>query len=173
MVLQHCPEAKQDFSTCYRPLNRDTRLRLCKQWWNICATVLQRNESPDDGFNLGSQLCSSHIWFARPVLQTRAVFTSHPGFHLAELLNDGEEECLSQSVKHDHGAQVGNVSHVRWFTHTIYLRFYRAHSLAPVAKLIARIWCICIFLKSQKLKNVVPRRWNNGQQPWTLWRILH
>lgn len=33
---------------------------------------------------------------AGPVLQTRTVFTSHTGFHLAELLND-VQECLSQT----------------------------------------------------------------------------
>ena len=75
------------------------------------------------------------------VLQTRAVFESHPGFHLAELLSDVVKEwqltekavvlVTDNASNMIVAAQVGHFPHVRCFAHTLNLASQRALNVAP------------------------------------------
>lgn len=125
------------------------------------------------------------------VLQTRAVYESHTGAHLAELLFNVVEEwqlkdkavvlVTDNASNMIVAAQVAKFAHVRCFAHTLNLASQRALKVPTVARLLGRIRRISTFfhrsttanhqlqvkqkllgLPSHKLKTDVATRWNSA-----------
>lgn len=125
------------------------------------------------------------------VLQTRAIYESHTGAHLAELLSRVVEEWQlsdkSVVLVTDNAsnmivaAQVGKFPHVKCFAHTLNLASQRALKVATLSRLLGRVrristffhrstrasHCLkekqkCLGLKNHKLITDVPTRWNSA-----------
>ncbi|XP_040278276.1 E3 SUMO-protein ligase ZBED1-like [Bufo bufo] len=125
------------------------------------------------------------------VLQTRAIYESHTGAHLAELLSHVVEEWQlsdkSVVLVTDNAsnmivaAQVGKFPHVKCFTHTLNLASQRALKVATLSRLLGRVrristffhrstrasHCLkekqkCLGLKNHKLITDVATRWNSA-----------
>ncbi|XP_053554170.1 thyroid hormone receptor alpha isoform X1 [Bombina bombina] len=125
------------------------------------------------------------------VLQTRAVYESHTGSHLAELLSRVVEEWQlsdkSVVLVTDNAsnmivaAQVGKFPHVKCFGHTLNLASQRALKVATLSRLLGRVrristffhrsttanHCLkekqkCLCLKNHKLITDVTTRWNSS-----------
>ncbi|XP_070408816.1 E3 SUMO-protein ligase ZBED1-like [Nothobranchius furzeri] len=125
------------------------------------------------------------------VLQTRAVYESHTGAHLAELLSDVVSEwqlsdkdivlVTDNASNMILAAQIRKFKHVRCFAHTLNLASQRGLRVASLTRLLGRIRRISIFfqrsttashclkvnqkclgLKNQKLLTDVPTRWNSS-----------
>ncbi|XP_053569082.1 zinc finger BED domain-containing protein 4-like [Bombina bombina] len=125
------------------------------------------------------------------VLQTRAVYESHMGSHLAELLSRVVEEWQlsdkSVVLVTDNAsnmivaAQVGKFPHVKCFAHTLNLASQRALKVATLSRLLGRVrristffhrsttanHCLkekqkCLGLKNHKLITDVTTRWNSS-----------
>ncbi|XP_040209394.1 E3 SUMO-protein ligase ZBED1-like [Rana temporaria] len=125
------------------------------------------------------------------VLQTRAIYESHTGAHLAELLSHVVEEWQlsdkSVVLVTDNAsnmivaAQVGKFPHVKCFAHTLNLASQRALKVATLSRLLGRVrristffhrstrasHCLkekqkCLGLKNHKLITDVATRWNSA-----------
>ena len=125
------------------------------------------------------------------VLQTRAIYESHTGAHLAELLSHVVEEwqlsdksvvlVTDNAANMIVAAQVGKFPHVKCFAHTLNLACQRALKGATLSRLLARVrristffhrstrasHCLkekqkCLGLKNHKLITDVPTRWNSA-----------
>ncbi|XP_077314545.1 E3 SUMO-protein ligase ZBED1-like [Lithobates pipiens] len=125
------------------------------------------------------------------VLQTRAIYESHMGAHLAELLSRVVEEWQlsdkSVVLVTDNAsnmivaAQVGKFPHVKCFAHTLNLASQRAMKVGTLSRFLGRVrristffhrstrasQCLkekqkCLGLKNHKLITDVPTRWNNA-----------
>lgn len=124
------------------------------------------------------------------VLQMRAMFESHTGANVAELLQEVAEEwqCTSKDLVlvTDNAANMvvaahlGNFLHMRCYAHTLNLASQRALKVSAVSRLLGRIRCIAMFfhrsttakhqlqekqkllgLPCHKLKIDVSTRWNS------------
>lgn len=125
------------------------------------------------------------------VLQTRAVYESHTGAHLAELLSHVVEEWqLSEKdvvLVTDNAsnmivaAQVGKFPHVKCFAHKLNLASQRALQVSTLSRLLGRVRRIttlfhrstianhtlkvkqkCLGLKNHKLLTDIATRWNSA-----------
>ncbi|XP_033971454.1 zinc finger BED domain-containing protein 1-like [Trematomus bernacchii] len=134
----------------------------------------------------------SEDWqFLSHVLQTRAVYESHTGAHVAELLSRVVEEwqlsdkdvvlVTDNASNMIVAAEFGKFPHVKCFAHTLNLASQRALKVATLSRLLGRVRRIstffhrsttanhylkekqkCLGLKNHKLITDVATRWNSA-----------
>ncbi|KAK1898959.1 Zinc finger BED domain containing protein 1 [Dissostichus eleginoides] len=134
----------------------------------------------------------SEDWqFLSHVLQTRAVYESHTGAHVAELLSRVVEEwqlsdkdvvlVTDNASNMIAAAEFGKFPHVKCFAHTLNLASQRALKVATLSRLLGRVRRIstffhrsttanhylkekqkCLGLKNHKLITDVATRWNSA-----------
>ncbi|KAJ4938907.1 hypothetical protein JOQ06_028373 [Pogonophryne albipinna] len=134
----------------------------------------------------------SEDWqFLSHVLQTRAVYESHTGAHVAELLSRVVEEwqlsdkdvmlVTDNASNMIVAAELGKFPHVKCFAHTLNLASQRALKVATLSRLLGRVRRIatffhrsttanhylkekqkCLGLKNHKLITDVATRWNSA-----------
>ena len=99
------------------------------------------------------------------VLQTRAVYESHTGHHMAELLTSVVKEwqltdksivlVTDNAANMISAAEVGEFPHVKCFAHTLNLAAQRALKLPTVSRLVGRVRRISTFFhRSTKAKHL-------------------
>lgn len=99
------------------------------------------------------------------VLQTRAVYESHTGAHMARLLLDVVEEwqltdksvvlVTDNAANMISAAEIGKFPHVKCFAHTLNLAAQRALKLPAVSRLLGRVRRIsAYFHRSTKAKHL-------------------
>lgn len=99
------------------------------------------------------------------VLQTRAVYESHTGAHMARLLLDVVEEwqltdksvvlVTDNAANMISAAEIGKFPHVKCFAHTLNLAAQRALKLLAVSRLLGRVRRISVYFhRSTKAKHL-------------------
>uniref|UniRef100_A0A9J7ZZ58 Zinc finger BED domain-containing protein 1-like n=1 Tax=Cyprinus carpio carpio TaxID=630221 RepID=A0A9J7ZZ58_CYPCA len=99
------------------------------------------------------------------VLQTRAVYESHTGAHMARLLLDVVEEwqltdksvvlVTDNAANMISAAEIGKFPHVKCFVHTLNLAAQRALKLLAVSRLLGRVRRISVYFhRSTKAKHL-------------------